>query len=655
MAECASIASPDTLPDVLAGPLLRRLMPDRIVLWLAGSKPLTLRLSLFDADDQPFFDQTLDASHCRTLPVGKYAFTHLIDISLDCALKEDAVFGYDLAIERDGEWQSIKQWAPELCYDDEPRPRVKMSLKLDTLLHGSCRKPHCNSGDGLARADAWLSERRDTPEQWPSLLLMTGDQIYADDVAGPMLVAIHRLIERLGLFGERFEGAELATSDALLAEPYYYRREQLLPRMKDNRNLRERFFSGKYKPIFTSAGAQNHLITFAEMIAMYLLVWSPVAWTLIEVEEPPLDDETLARYRDEQRAIDSFVATLPQVRRALAQLPSYMIFDDHDITDDWNLTAAWETSAYEHPFSRRIIGNALIAYLLCQGWGNNPDAFRHAQGDDNELMNALVAFCRLDNEESNDGNTKAHDHAQETLIDQLITFEHWHYTLATYPKLVVLDTRTRRWRSERGFSKPSGLMDWEALSELQDALLDEKAVVMVSPAPVFGVKLIEAIQRIFIWLGKPLLVDAENWMSHRGAAYVMLNIFKHSKTPQNFVILSGDVHYSFAYDVHIRGHKQSPDIWQITSSGIKNTFPDKLLDTFDRLNRWLYAPWSPLNLLTKRRDMEVSPRQPSSRSPGERLVNKSGIGFVRLDRQGRPVEIKQLGADGDDVAFERED
>ncbi len=38
-----------------------------------------------------------------------------------------------------------------------------------------------------------------------------------------------------------------------------------------------------------------------------------------------------------------------------------MIFDDHDITDDWNLSARWELTAYGHPFSRRIIGNALLA------------------------------------------------------------------------------------------------------------------------------------------------------------------------------------------------------------------------------------------------------------------------------------------------------
>lgn len=169
---------------------------------------------------------------------------------------------------------------------------------------------------------------------------------------------------------------------------------------------------------------------------------------------------------------------------------------------------------------------------------------------------------------------------------------------------------------------------------------------------MFGVKLIEAVQRVFSWAGQPLLVDAENWMAHRGAAHVMMNIFRHSRTPGNYVILSGDVHYSFVYEVHIRARDSGPRVWQITSSGVKNEFPRRLLDWFDRLNRWLYAPWSPLNWLTKRRRLEVVPRVPDRSQAGERLWNGSGIGLLVLDEQGRPREILQLNADGSaPVAF----
>ncbi|BBI47973.1 hypothetical protein HORIV_03940 [Vreelandella olivaria] len=194
-------------------------------------------------------------------------------------------------------------------------------------------------------------------------------------------------------------------------------------------------------------------------------------------------------------------------------------------------------------------------------------------------------------------------------------------------------------------------MDWEALMEMQQALMGFKSAVIVSPAPMFGVKLIEGIQKLFTLAGKPLVVDAENWMAHRGAANTLLQIWQHSKTPGNYVILSGDVHYSFVYDILVRRRKSAPHLWQITSSGIKNTFPKQLLNTFDRLNRWLYAPWSPLNWFTKRRKLSVHPRDPDRASAGERLWNASGIGLVTLDEKGHPIDIRQLDADGSEVVF----
>jgi hypothetical protein len=143
---------------------------------------------------------------------------------------------------------------------------------------------------------------------------------------------------------------------------------------------------------------------------------------------------------------------------------------------------------------------------------------------------------------------------QDAVVDHLLAFHRWSYSLPTQPKLLVLDTRTRRWRSESNLRKPSGLMDWEALSELQNELINHESVVLVSPAPVFGVKLIEVVQKLFTMAGKPLLVGAENWMAHRGTANVILNIFAHTKTPKHFVILSGEVHYSFVYSIKQAHH-----------------------------------------------------------------------------------------------------
>ncbi|WP_227370231.1 alkaline phosphatase family protein [Halomonas sp. M20] len=633
-----SVSNP--LPDVLAGPILRRVETRRLVLWLAATRPLTLRLVLHPDHLEPR-SIALDKTLCRCVPIGRHAYVHLIDVALDTPLPQDVVTGYDLRIaQSDGGDIGIAEWAPHLLYGDESHPGFVIKSRLDGILHGSCRKPHYGSGDGLARGDAWLSERHDDAQERPALLLLTGDQIYADDVAGPMLTAIHELIERLGLWGERLEGAVVDDSEALYAaEDTYYHRERLLPQFESAEALRERFFGGVRKPVFTTDSAANHLITLSEVLAMYLLVWSPVPWGLIQRGEPSLNDEHRERFAAEREVIDAFAAELPAAARLLAQVPTLMIFDDHDVTDDWNLTAAWEETVYGHPFSRRIVGNALIAYLLCQGWGNAPERLKAPLDQLQQFLEACGAEGYLPNKQ------------QDDLITELMRFEGWGFCLTGPPKLVALDIRTRRWRSERKRHRPSGLMDWEALTELQQELLDEPSIIIVSPSPMFGVKLIEGVQRLFTWAGKPLLVDAENWMAHRGAAQVMLNVFRHTRTPRNYVILSGDVHYSFVYDVRIRHRDEKPHIWQITSSGIKNGFPDTLLDWFDRINRWLYAPWSPLNWFTKRRRMQVRPFIPDRAKAGERLWNGSGIGHVRLDEQGRPSEINELGVNGVTVCF----
>ncbi|MDB1109557.1 alkaline phosphatase family protein [Pseudomonas extremaustralis] len=618
---------PDTLPAVLAGPLLRRLEPRRLVLWLVGSRELTLTLKLRFAGQSLAI--ALDQGQCTVVPVGREAFIHLIDVPLDDALPQDVVIDYDLLVDA----SPIAEWAPHLLYGNAQRPSFVLHRRIHQLVHGSCRKPHHPAADGLLCVDRLLA---DAPlaEQRPALLLMSGDQVYADDVAGPMLRAIHALIARLGLFDEHLEGAVVGDSASLYGHrASYYHRVDLLPALDSNETLRERFFGGVKKPIFTSSTADNHLVTFAEVIAMYLLVWSPTPWGLITPQPPVLSAEEGQRYAREQVQVDRFRDGLSGVARVLAHLSTLMIFDDHDITDDWNLSAQWEQTAYGHPFSKRIIGNALLAYLLCQGWGNQPDGF----GELVSQTQALTTGAQANALEAS---------AQDELLEALLKFQQWHYVLPTTPALVVLDTRTRRWRNEFTPKQPSGLLDWEALCELQQALLDHPSAIIVSPAPVFGVKLIETVQKVFSWCGYPLLVDAENWMAHRGAAQVILNIFRHSRTPGNYVILSGDVHYSFVYEVLIRHRNAGPRIWQITSSGIKNEFPPRLLEWFDRLNRWLYSPRSPLNGFTRRRTMQVVPHIPEHAQAGERLWNSAGIGQVFFNQQGQPEAIYQHNADG---------
>ena len=622
----------EVLPDLLAGPVVRRLLPQQMVLWFVCSRPVDAVVELYRPDGL-IESHPLNTKNTEKLPIGERAFVYLVNITPETALPLGERFEYDLKLAVDGGEMALAQLQSSLLYPGETRPSLVIKTKLDQVLHGSCRKPHYPSDDGLLQADQALQASINDDADRPALLLMSGDQIYADDVAGPMLTAIHQVIRLLGLHGETLSGANVGDSEALYRDTScYYQRENLLPHNRANETLRDKFFGGARKPIFTADGAHNHLITLGEVMAMYLLVWSPTLWAHVKTNVVDVQEDYQDRYLEEQKQLAHFAEGLPRVQRALAHLPVYMIFDDHDVTDDWNLTRGWEEAAYGHPFSRRIIGNALIGYWVCQGWGNAPENFS------DELLSLVRDYFKTPD-----------DQKQNTLIDGFLEFERWHYTLPTSPKLVVLDTRTHRWWSESSLSKPSGLMDWEAMSELQQELIDESAVVIVSPAPIFGVKLIETIQRAFTYFGHALTVDAENWMAHPGSANTLLNIIRHPKTPQNFVILSGDVHYSFVYDVVIRHRKNSPNIWQITCSGMKNEFPTQLLPWLDRINRMMYGSRSPLNWFTKRRHMRIKARRPTAEP--NHLHNGSGLGLVRLGAEGQPLSIEVLGANGSRTAF----
>lgn len=622
--------------------MLRRLTSDRLCLWLATSDHVELKLQLQpeQGEKQEFAAKQLQPYVQRLRLAGKLHLVFL-DLQLTEALPTDHWISYDLQLKTSSsDWQNWRQWASDLVYPGRDLPGFIIKPQVQSVLHGSCRKPHFGAGDALVRADQQLKDT--APEQWPSLLMLSGDQIYADDVATPMLYAIHQLIAKLDFADEQLPCSTLSSAHELHSKtPYYYQREKLLPATEASYQVLKQLFQGAKKPVFTTDSAHNHLISMAEVFSMYLLVWSPAPWQDLDLQMP---EQLLAGFSaDRQKRCASytknlteFKAGLGQVRRLMAHLPVAMMFDDHDITDDWNLTAEWEKAAYEHPFSRRIIGNALMGYLLFQGWGNAPEKVRQ-----------LLPLCQQAVQQP---GAETHDEC----INSLLKFSDWHYSWSTQPPLLVLDTRTQRWRSELAMEKPSGLMDWEAITELQQQLLGHDAVLLVSPAPVFGVKLIETIQRIFTSFGKPLMVDAENWMTHPGSAYALLNLFRHPKTPRNFVILSGDVHYSFVFEVKLRHKEQSPAIWQVTSSGLKNEFPHRLLAILDTANRWLYASRSPLNWFTKRRRMKITHHKPIGETKGRRLVNAAGIGLLELTPEGVPSKIQQLCSDGDTVSFELE-
>jgi hypothetical protein len=614
----------DQLPTVLAGPILRRTDVKKFYLWLCTSIETELKIEV-ETDGALVSVQ----SSVQTLALGKKAWVHLLEVTAASSFPFDQIINYNILLQMQDTWRSICELCPSLLYPQQNALNFTIDKNLSNVLHGSCRKPHHSSEDTLKVVDQLIEENLTQPTFRPQILMMSGDQVYCDDVSGPTLQALNQVSEILELHEEQFTGSEISSSVEIFSNEHcYYQRESWLPSYEF-----KSFFGTKKTPIFTSRFCHNHLISYKEVIAMYLLTWSPVLWDKVNFNIEPIKEQFHKQFTLEALNLSEFIKGLAKVQRLLAHVPTYMIFDDHDITDDWNLTAEWETQSQKNPFSRQVIGNTLMGYFIFQGWGNNPEQF------DGELLECISRFHQ---KPSHENLNQAHS--------ELIDYEDWHYTVDTHPKTVVLNTRTRRWWSESNSDNPSGLLDWEGLAELQQELKDQKAVILVSPAPIFGVKFIETVQRVFTFFGAPLAVDAENWMAHPGSANSILNIFKSRKTPKHFIILSGDVHYSFVYDVELKFRQNSPKIWQITCSGLKNEFPEPLITWLGRINRWLYAKHSPLNWFTKRRRMLISQRNHTG-CHYKKLWNKSGIGYVEIGKDGSAESISVLDAKNNKVTF----
>src|SRR5262249_13178305 len=145
--------------------------------------------------------------------------------------------------------------------------------------------------------------------------------------------------------------------------------------------------------------------------------------------------------------VADFVRTLPQVRRALANIGTYMVFDDHDVTDDWFLDGAWCQHVLASPLGRRIVRNGLFTYAFFQAWGNDPDPFADEPG--RSLLDAVDAWRGDEADEQATtidtrlGMPAGFDGAGE--LTHPAGSLRWHFTVPT-PRYtaIVLDERTRR-------------------------------------------------------------------------------------------------------------------------------------------------------------------------------------------------------------------
>ncbi|MGW6721242.1 alkaline phosphatase D family protein [Streptomyces sp. NPDC054995] len=173
----------------------------------------------------------------------------------------------------------------------------------------------------------------------------------------------------------------------------------------------------------------------------------------------------------------------PEVRWLLSTVPSCMIFDDHDVIDDWNTSAAWQRDIRATPWWHERIVSGLMSYWVHQHLGNLSPAELAAD--------PVYAAVRA----SPDGTEALRRFAAETDADPART--RWSYRrVFGRVRLVMVDTRAARVLAEerRAMLHPEEA-DW-----LRGAVLDDPAsydhLLIGSSLP---------------WLLPPLVHDVEHW------------------------------------------------------------------------------------------------------------------------------------------------
>ncbi|MGW1980087.1 alkaline phosphatase D family protein [Streptomyces sp. NPDC001889] len=295
-----------------------------------------------------------------------------------------------------------------------------------------------------------------------------------------------------------------------------------------------------------------------------------------DLDRPP--GAEVADYEEYTRLYDESWLD-PEVRWLLSTVPSCMIFDDHDLIDDWNTSAAWLAGMREKPWWRERLLSGLMSYWVYQHLGNLTPA---------EL-------------------------AADPLFAAVLAAEDGTDDLRAFAALADADPAAVRWSYRRDFGRTRLLMaDTRAarvLDEDRRAMLDAgearwlREQALADPGSYDHLLIGSSLP----WLLPPLIHDAEGWNAalcrgDRGERWARLGegirrradlehwaAFPDSfaelarliseagsgpDAPATICVLSGDVHHAYIAEPSWRGPGGPVSrVLQLTCSPVHNSIP----------------------------------------------------------------------------------
>ena len=302
-----------------------------------------------------------------------------------------------------------------------------------------------------------------------------------------------------------------------------------------------------------------------------------------DIDEPP--GKELKDF-EEYSHLYSLAWSDPANRWLLSTLPSTMIFDDHDIRDDWNTSASWREEMEQTEWWHGRIVAGLASYWVYQHLGNMSAKERA----DDEIWQRVASHDgpdELDLTEVLDSFADRVDKEPESY--------RWSYSRdINGSRLVVVDSRAARvLEHDDRQMLDEGEMAWldtQLTGDVDHLFIGTSLPFLLPP----GLQHLEAFSEALThgaWgragrrIGEKLRqgVDLEHWgafqESFRKVAEMVVQVAagERGRAPRTVTFLSGDVHHSYVSEVtrlHRRDRRKLQSrVLQVVCSPIRNPLP----------------------------------------------------------------------------------
>ena len=268
----------------------------------------------------------------------------------------------------------------------------------------------------------------------------------------------------------------------------------------------------------------------------------------------------------------------PDIRWLLSTVPSTMIFDDHDVRDDWNISAAWVEEMRVLPWWDERIRGAFMSYWLYQHIGNlSPPELA-----EEEMLTLVYA--------DEDAGPRLREFARRR--DRESASSRWaYYRDYGRSRLVVIDSRAARVLVD-GKRDMIDEGEWQWIVEHCHGDFDH--LILASTLPVFmshGVHHLEALNEAVCdgawgrWARSPgerirRAVDLEHWPAFHDSLALLIDLLRdvasQRQAPGTTLLLGGDVHTAYIAEVDLGlDQATATRVYQIVCSPFRNPLDPK--------------------------------------------------------------------------------